>query len=591
MIRAAARGAATYLTKVWDQMSLFDRYKMPQAEVGGTDSPTAPGARDVQPASGEAIGRSVLGVETEYALTPIGHDGRDVDRGRALHWLFREAQAQLVHLPDGAALGMFLANGSRLYLDAGEHPELSTPECDCPLDVVRYTLAGERILARLAEIVSQRESLAKLLLFKGNVDYGGTGSTWGCHESYLHRVDPQTLSTRIIPHLVSRIVYSGAGGFVPSADGITFSLSPRVGFLSQAVSGSSTANRGIFHTKDEPLCRGAGFHRLHVLCGESLCSQIAQYLKVGTTALIVALIEADALPAQDVALTKPLAAMRKIARDPSLGARVELENGTRMTGIEIQRVYLEAAEAKIGTDVLPPWAADVCSRWRMVLDRLSVGPDAVANTLDWAIKRTLYAEHCSSRGTSWAALGRWSKILRKVRAALREPGYGYESVDPARVLRNDARAREIRDALSAELASRQLSWDALPAYLELRDQLFELDTRFGQIGEDGIFARLDRAGVLDHTVIEPAEIEDAMTNPPARGRAHERGTRIAELATDRSRYHATWSAIADRRESRRYDMGDPYGRNAEWVAGRLSREELLFEHLQSVRSSLDPWRD
>src|SRR6185436_14148466 len=137
-----------------------------------------------------------------------------------------------------------------------------------------------------------------------------------CHESYSHAAQPGALSDEIVPHLVTRIIYTGAGGFNSTSRGLEFTLSPRVSHLANVVSNNSTSDRGIFHTKDESLSK-PGFYRLHIICGESLCSETAMWLKVGTTALVVAMAEAGLRPAASVALRWPLLAMQAISRDPT----------------------------------------------------------------------------------------------------------------------------------------------------------------------------------------------------------------------------------------------------------------------------------
>ena len=203
----------------------------------------------------------LLGMETEYAVSGFR---RGVARGaeQAASGLLETARRDLPHLRDrGSPYGLFLANGARLYLDTGLHPEYATPECVDPRDVIRYVHAGDRVLSRLASDAGKRGVLGmRTLIFRGNVDYSGAGTTWGCHESYMHRADPHTLQAALVPHLVSRVVYSGAGGFDPFSAGLVFTLAPRVRHLRTTVSADSTSNRGIYHTKDEPLCAGQ-YHR------------------------------------------------------------------------------------------------------------------------------------------------------------------------------------------------------------------------------------------------------------------------------------------------------------------------------------------
>ena len=132
---------------------------------------------------------------------------------------------------------------------------------------------------------------------------------------------PAALPDDLIPHLVSRVIYTGAGGFDNRSPGIEFMISPRVAHLAQVISGSSTSARGIFHTKDESLSSN-GYHRLHVLCGESVCSQTALWLKTAITTLVVALAEAGLRPCRAIALAGPVGGHAAVCRRSTCTARV-----------------------------------------------------------------------------------------------------------------------------------------------------------------------------------------------------------------------------------------------------------------------------
>ena len=151
--------------------------------------------------------------------------------------IYRTARKELRHLPGGNEKGIFIASGGRFYIDAGAHPELTTPECPNPWDVARYIKAGERLLVDLVDkVMAATPSISQLALYRGNVDYSGTGKTWGCHESYLHRcADIELMRRQLVPHLVSRIIYTGPGGFNPLSTGISFLLSPRAVYLRREV--------------------------------------------------------------------------------------------------------------------------------------------------------------------------------------------------------------------------------------------------------------------------------------------------------------------------------------------------------------------
>src|SRR5208283_1905190 len=198
--------------------------------------------------------------------------------------------------------------------------------------------------------------------------------------------------------------------------GLEFTLSPRVAHVQQVVSGNSTSERGIWHTKTEKLC--AGYSRLHVLCGESLCSETAAFLKVGSTALIVAMADAGLAPGSAVQLAEPLVAMQNVAGDVTCRTPLRMADGSCQTALAIQRHYLEQAEAHVGASFMPAWAAEVCRRWRAVLDQLEDAPGSVEQTLDWGIKLALYAHHARSIDIRWDALPFWNQVIGRLAAAL-----------------------------------------------------------------------------------------------------------------------------------------------------------------------------
>jgi hypothetical protein len=446
-------------------------------------------------------------------------------------------------------------------------------------------MAGERILAMLAGEVERKHPGSKASVYRCNVDYV-TGQTWGCHESYLHRTTTEALAEEIIPHLVSRLIYTGAGGFDSHSSGLQFTLSPRVPHLGRQISGNSTSDRGIFHTKDEPLC-SSGYHRLHILCGESQCSQLGTFLKIGATALVVSMIEAGVCRGHEVALQAPLVAMRRFSTDPSCTRKEALRDGRKLRALEIQRHYLEAAEAHVSQDFMPPWAGELCAEWRRMLDRLEGGEGAVSTVLDWGIKLTLFREHTRKRGLQWDELSRWAPLVEPIAAS---SGRRESRLVPPRSDESigERRPGEAQMRLFPRVESRKPGSEELRSFLDLRAELFELDTRFGELGSGGIFSALDEAGVLDHRLQGLGDVEAAMQQPPARGRAHERGQAVLRHCGDGKRYTADWQAIIDHQLQRTFDLSDPFGRNPSWgtpaIARRQSREEHLLQMIRERRA-------
>ena len=534
------------------------------------------------------MAKRLFGMETEYAFTALDRDGQALDRAQGVGRLIELAKARLEHLPGSGDLDLFLANGSRLYVDSGLHPEFCTPECTNPWDAVRYVLAGERILGGLMEELAAEPGIAEAALFKCNVDYSDTGSTWGCHESYLHRSDPQLLSAQIIPHLVSRVIYTGAGGFRVGSNGLEFTLSPRVGHLVHEVSDSSTRERGIFHTKDESLS-SEGYHRLHVLCGESLCSHVGMWLKVGTTALVVAMVDAGLRPGDGVRLNASLPAMQTFASDPRCTATALSTGGKGLTAGMIQRHYLEQAEAHVRESFMPPWAAEVCRQWRAMLDRLAGAPQSVATTIDWAIKLAVFRDWAGRNGVAWQSLPDWSHVLERLVAALGQTPCKDKSVTIEFILGPQSPIGPEVEALGPYLKARGMEWDRLRPFVQLRPALFEIDTRFGQLGRKGIFSAMDGQGVLDHAVSGVDNIEHAIGSPPAMGRGNVRGHWVRSLAGNGERYVCTWSRIIDLQQKRVLNLTDPFAKREDWrqmdehtpCTDGASMDVRLMEILQS----------
>ena len=533
----------------------------------------------------------VFGAETEYALAVL-QDGVAVERMTVLQAMMQAARRQLVHLPDLCSGGMFLSNGGRLYVDCGEHYEYASPECSNPVDLVRYVLAGHRILEDLANAANAvRPPGAEVLCFRCNVDYCSDSlSTWGAHESYLHQSDPVDMQAHMIPHLISRIIYTGAGGFNPLAPGLEFSLSPRAAHFRRVVGSDSTSDRAIFHTKDESLSRD-GCHRLHIICGESLCSETALFLKFGVTALIVAMPENGLSPGAEMQFEAPLDALRTFAADPSCRKTVRMKNSQRMTAIDIQRHYLEAAESHLDSTSLPLWAADVCRVWRDVLDRLAAEPRSTNRLLDWSLKLSLYADQAVKMGIPMERLTFWNEIANRLRIALRHGRSPAEDLPLDVITGPESPIREETDRLTRFLESKGMNWEELQRILRDRHRLFEIDLRFGQLGPQGIFHSLDAAGLLQHHIPGVGDPAEAISTPPAAGRAHVRGEAIRRLAREKGDWRCDWQCIANYDDGRTLDLADPRIEEEIWkVAPELEGDVFERREQSRIQQLLDSMR-
>jgi hypothetical protein len=233
-----------------------------------------------------------------------------------------------------------------------------------------------------------------------------------------------------------------------------------------------------------------------------------------------------------------------------------------MTAIQIQRHYLAMAEANLSQAFMPPWAPIVCMHWGRALDLLQTG--GAAGALDWPTKLKLFASHAERRGLNWNRMNFWASVLDRLRPAKQsspedetfnlEDAIGPNTMVPGTV-----------KALETMLRKRGLNWDELRRVLALRPELLELDFRFGQLGEGGIFNMLDEAGALNHRVDGVDNFGHAECNPPAAGRASLRGAVVKRVASDtQGQWLCTWSQIYSRKHGRLLDLGHPFQKKEEW---------------------------
>ena len=301
---------------------------------------------------------------------------------------------------DSGMANVILTNGARLYVDHA-HPEYSTPEVTSPRDIVLWDKAGEQVMAEAARRAARIPGQPAIQLYKNNTD--GKGASYGAHENYL--MDRKTpfidIIRGLIPFFVTRQVFAGSGRVGIGTEGRTqgFQLSQRADFFEVEVGLETTLKRPIINTRDEPHADADKYRRLHVIIGDANLAELSTYLKVGTTSLVLAMIEARALP-HDLAIEEPVAELQAVSHDPSLTHLVRLRDGRRMTALEVQRAYLEHAEKFVdgsGDDQ----TMDVLARWAEVLDDLGEDPMSCADRLDWPAKLRLLEGYRARDGLAW----------------------------------------------------------------------------------------------------------------------------------------------------------------------------------------------
>jgi Pup amidohydrolase len=435
----------------------------------------------------------VCGIETEYGVAlrgaadanpvlassmlingyvehrKVGWDFEDESPGRDARGFAREGSAPPeieTHL-----VNTVLTNGARYYVDHA-HPEYSTPECADALELVCADKAGERILARSMQ--AARRLLGgdqQVVVYKNNSD--GKGNSYGCHENYLvdRAVPFATLVRHLLPWFVTRQVFTGAGKVGgENGTGVTgYQLSQRADFFEEEVGLETTLKRPIVNTRDEPHADPQKYRRLHVIVGDANLCEVATFLKVGTTAIVLAMIEDDFVD-KDYSIIAPVPAMRTVSHDPTCRATVELVDGGHTTAVELQWEFLRLAQKYADETGLESCGGEgvgqaVLDRWEATLAALERDPVTLDGQLDWVTKLELL---------------------------------------------NAYRDRD------------SIGWDD--------SKLALLDLQYHDVRPDrSLYERLVRAGKVER-LVEEVDVTTAMTEPPASTRAYFRGTCLSRWA-------------------------------------------------------------
>lgn len=298
-------------------------------------------------------------------------------------------------------LNKALANGGRLYVD-GAHPEYSTPECTHARELVVYEKAGDRILEQCCEFTNRMKGGDKFVVYRNNTD--GKGNSYGYHENYLvpRSIPFEDLMKPLIPFFITRQIYAGAGkiGAENRMPPIPYQISQRADFFETLVDLNTMAKRPIINTRDEPHADASKYRRLHVIVGDANMAEYSTYLKVGTTAMVLTMIE-EKWPLPLIELENPVQAIKEVSRDIRLKETVQLSDGRRCTAIEIQKIYHEAAHRFFEQHEADPVTRDVLTRWGDILDRLYRDPMQLSGEIDWVIKLELIQSYMEKKRCGW----------------------------------------------------------------------------------------------------------------------------------------------------------------------------------------------
>jgi len=365
--------------------------------------------------------RRIYGIETEYGLLIKEDDFKygPIDVAvRIKNHIFDQKQGVLdLHYrandePPGN--GGFLANGGRIYLDMG-HLEYASPECSNLVDLVTFDRAGDEIVQKALEELGWADQVA---FIKNNVDLE-TNATFGCHENYLvsraFQFDNRENLRLLASFLVTRQIYAGTGRTGAcnpqpfrdwddiqqtrkDTEEVNFQISQRADHIPNEFYRWVQYNRAIVNTRDEPLSDPSKYRRIHLLVGDSNMSEFACALKMGSTSLMMELIELGKADPSWI-LSDSVDAMRNISRDPEFKWGITLRDGNKTTALELQLEMMQAGKKYLaGSSSDTDW---VLEAWESVLTDIPKGPEAVIGRVDWASKYWMLTEFMKSENVGW----------------------------------------------------------------------------------------------------------------------------------------------------------------------------------------------
>jgi hypothetical protein len=499
---------------------------------------------------------------------------------------------------------MFLENGARFYLDTGDHPEYATPECTSAEDLLIYEKAGERFTNMLGEIAEKKleenDIGGQVILCKNNIDI--RGNTYGCHENYLiPRRSPRhnessffkLVIRELIPFLVTRQIYCGTGKIL-SGNKLGFQISQRADFIDSELSSDTTFRRGIINSRDEPLSRIDVYRRLHILIGDSALSPLATYLKVGTTMIILKLIEEGELD-NDMQLEDPILSLREISSDPACGIKVRLIDGNYLGAMEIQRFYLKKAQNYYERNKPDEETRNVLEKWEWVLNRLDNDRESLRYEIDWIGKLAIIDRLLSRHNTSYQQLNKWVYLIKRIKSLKLEQGL--------LVHHNDNQEMDVEEYLKARVnkgdyieLKRHARYNEIEfsEYFDMHrkyHQLLKLDFLFHDIRPNrGLFLKMraEAKGELHFGGDDFAtKVDKAMKKPPSDTRARIRSDFLKAALEFKAKGSVNWDSVSlHGLKLHKVNLMDPFATEDEEVNTLIS-EMRQYSHIGNSDENLN----
>ena len=490
----------------------------------------------------------LMSAETEYSVSGQLR-GRRLDPAAFFEPLRAAVCAEHRWLTDSRGPGgLFLENGSRFYPEINGHPEYAQPEANSPLEVAVHDKAGELLLQHAARLAMRQRSGLKFRIVKNNLDsYFPNSVTFGTHESYTCW-DFAGAPAALLPHLASRVIFTGAGCLSARSGGIGFELSQRARHIVHAVGDDTTRQRALFCTRLRKRIDNSnqGYVRAHLICRDSVRLPFGTYLAYGTTGLLFHHLNQGRSVGQKLSLTSPVEALQSISLDPALHARVRLQDGRDLTALDLQQALLdECAELQHHSDV-PDWADDVLTQWAQTLDSLRRDPLRLADRLDCYLKLAVFSDQIERAGFRWIDIRDALRELQNARGTLPETVMAD--------LFND-RSDAVPPEHAEQLAAARRSFQGREPLMRFTIGLQVLEHRFHTLDDwcDDLIASGD-------AILSPVTddlITAAVTQAPPGNRAARRGELVREHSGSPD-WFCDWAGVFRQDGTQAIDLSDPF---------------------------------
>lgn len=332
----------------------------------------------------------------DYDLESPLRDARGFDASRA------DADPSLL-TDDAATTNVILKNGARFYVDHA-HPEYSSPEVVSPQEAVLWDKAGTRIIQEAADLASLSNPDGEIFIYKNNTD--NKGVSYGTHENYLvdRAVAFSDLVKVLVPFFVTRQIFTGSGrlGVGVLDREYKYQISQRADFFETLVGLETTMRRPIINTRDEPHADPAKYRRLHVIIGDANLSEVATLVKMGSTSLVLAMIEHDQFKGFDYELADPLQSLRDVSQDLAVNLPLKLKNGKTITALQLQQdIYYQIKVWAQATCPDDSETNQVIYWWGYFLEHLQKDKLKLSNVIDWIAKFKILEELKERDKLSW----------------------------------------------------------------------------------------------------------------------------------------------------------------------------------------------